>query len=125
MPVQDQFPFISLKKCTDRLVPLFLLIHSRVSLIHNSTSPLLTQCWSSSSSATLSPSAASPLLHMLTYIITKKILHTRQLNRPISQTIPSFFNNLNITHCDFLCNLLQSVFLVGQGQFRIFLWVPN
>ena len=42
----------------------------------------------------------------------------RQLNRPTSQTIPYFFNNLYIAHCNFLYNLLQSVFLLARSRVK-------
>ena len=44
----------------------------------------------------------------------------RQLNRPTSQTTPSFFNNLYIAHGNFLCNLLQSFFWLAMANFAYF-----
>ena len=43
-----------------------------------------------------------------------------QLNRPTSQTTPSFLNNLYIAHGNFLCNLLQSFFWLARANFAYF-----
>ena len=51
---------------------------------------------------------------------------------PQVRPFPIFFKYLYIAHCNFLCNLLQSVSFRWPGpglkiltKFRIFLWVPN